>query len=233
MRRILRFSPLLLIVSSLIIIIIITPTPVQAQANLPEKFMVFEKVDLYLDGSITPVIVNLTEPFDHVMRFVWNLIWRDNVVDFDVFGTLAVPLTNGTEVSYNGTTLQAQIKSIKDFGTLSYDVRIDQDDKNPKDNHLYSRLSFWKFVSYQEGLDVHDYTLQFQINDNITDACSDFFVMVEGYRLVYPEVAAIQFPLNPFDYFNRWGLWALTQPLIWLMIGISFAVIIFIFRKMT
>ncbi len=227
MRRMMKFIPLFLLLLGLNPII-----TVPVQANGPLKFMVLEKVDLFLDGSINPIMVNLTEPFDHVMRFVWNLIWEDNAVEFDVFGTLAVPLTNGTRIFYNNTVQLDAIKAIEDFGTASYDVRIDKDDRNPKSNHLYSRLSFWKFIDKDVGLNVHDFDLQFEIRDNITDACSNFFVLVEGYRIVVPHVAAKQFPLNPFDYFNRWALWALTQPLVWLMIMISIAVVLFIFRKM-
>lgn len=225
MRRILKFIPLFLLLFGIMII-------VPVQANGPLKFMVLEKVDLFLDGSITPIMVNLTEPFDHVMRFVWNLIWEDNAVEFDVFGTLAVPLTNGTRIFYNNTVQLEAVRAIEDFGTASYDVRIDKDDRNPKSNHLYSRLSFTNFIDTVGGLNVHEFDLQFEIRDNITDACSNFFVLVEGYRVVVPHVAAKQFPINPFDYFNRWALWALTQPLVWLMILISFAIIMFIFRNL-
>lgn len=219
-----RYIPLL--------ILIVGPVTIyQVQANGPLKFMVLEKVDLFLDGSITPILVNLTTDMTHAMRFVWNLIWNDNTIDFDVFGTLAIALTNGTQVIYNGSDQLDPITAIKDFGSVSYDVRIDSDDKNPKDNHLYSRLSFWKFVDAVDGLNIHDFTLQFRVRDNITAACDNFFVLVEGYKLVSPAGDPQQAPLNPFEYFDRWARWALTEPLIWLTIITTIAVFVFMAKK--
>lgn len=219
-----RYIPLLVFICGLGII-----APVYA--NGPIRFMVLEKVDLFVDGSITPVLINLTEPFDHVMRFVWNLIWSDNEVDFDIFGTLAVPLTNGTEVLYNNTAQLDSIKAIKDFGSVSYDVRIDRDDKNPKDNHLYSRLSFWKFVDQADGLNIHEFDLQFRVNDDITAACDNFFVLVEGYRDINPFKDPQEAPLNPFEYFDRWARWAMTEPLIWLTIILGIAAFVFMAKR--
>ena len=217
-----------------ILLFLIAPIigPVQAPESNIIRFMVLEKVDLFVDGSAAPVLIDLTEDFDHIMRFVWNLVWTDNDIDYDIFGTLAVALTNGTEVLYNGTEQLDPIKAIKDFGSVSYDVRIDSDDKNPKTNHLYSRLSFWKFVDQADGLAHHHHPIQFRVNDDITGACDDFFVLVEGYKLVVPFTPAKQYPINPFTYFNNWALWAFTQPLVWLMIILGMVIIIFVFRNL-
>ena len=233
MKRIVKYIPLLILLFVFSIIIL----PVQSAENPDSdsnaiRFMVIESVDLFVDGSVNPVLINLTEDFDHIMRLVWNLVWTDNVIDYDVFGTLIAPLVNGTEVLYNGTEQLEPIVAIKDFGSASYDVRIDSDDKNPKTNHLYSRLSFWKFVDQEDGIAQHIHPIQFRVNDDITGACDDFFVLIEGYKLIVPFTPAKQYPVNPFDYFNRWALWAFTQPLVWLMIMISIAVILLIFRKM-
>lgn len=219
-----RYIPLLIFICGLGII-----APVYA--NGPLKFMVLERVDLFLDGSITPITVNLTEDFQHVMRFVWNLIWMDNNIEFAVFGDLATPLTNGTQVLYNETVQLDPITAIGDFGSVSYDVRIDSDSRNPKENHLYSRLSFWKFIDSDEGLNVHDFTLQFRVRDNITDACDNFFVLVEGYKLFMPNEDPQQAPLNPFQYFDRWARWAMTEPLIWLTIVLGIAAFVFMAKK--
>lgn len=219
-----RYIPLLVFICGLGII-----APVYA--NGPLKFMVLENVDLFLDGSITPIMVNLTEPFTHVMRFVWNLIWADNAIEFNVFGDLATALANGTQVFYNNTAQLSAITTIGDFGTASYDVRIDSDSRNPKENHLYSRLSFTRFIDTVEGLNVHDFNLQFKIRDNITDACDAFFVLVEGYRVVKPIEIEQDFPLNPFEFFDRWARWALTEPLVWLGIITGIAVFVFMAKR--
>lgn len=224
MKRIWRYIPLL-------VLIIGSVTIYQVQANGPLKFMVLEKVDLFLDGSITPILINLTEPFDHVMRFVWNLLWPDNNIEFDVFGILANPLVNGTQVLYNNTVQLDSITSIGDFGTASYDVRIDSDSRNPKENHLYSRLSFTRFIDTDTGLNVHSFDLQFRVRDNITAACDDFFVLIEGYKIIKPFEIDQEFALNPFEYFDQWARWALTEPLIWLVIITGIAVFVFMAKR--
>lgn len=236
MIKIKKIFPLSLLLIMIVSLIGVTPITtiyaVDESDSNSVRFMVVENVDLYVDGSITPKLINLTEDFDHVMRFVWNLIWTDNDIDYDLFGTLGGPLTNGTEILYNGTEQLKPVTSIGDFGVVSYDVRIDSDDKNPHTNHLYSRLSFWKFVDQEDGIAVHIHNIQFRVNDDITAACDDFFVSVQGYKLIVPFTPPKQYPVNPFEYFNNWALWALTQPLVWLMTALSIAVIIYIFRKM-
>lgn len=221
-----RYIPLLL----LIIGTSITVTSIQAN-GAPIKFIVVENVSLFFDGSINPILVNLTKNFDHVMRVVWNLIWGEVNIDFDQFGILAGPLANGTKVFYNGTTVNGAVTAIKDFGTVSYDVRIDTDDIALTTNHLYSRLSFFRIVDPNKGLDVHNYDLQFQINDDITAACDDFFVMVQGYKFVTIFDDPTQFPLNPFEYFDQWARWALTQPIVWLGIILGIAALVYMAKR--
>lgn len=221
-----RYIPLLLFIIGTSIAV----SHVQAN-GAPIKFIVVETVSLFIDGSINPVLVNLTKDFDHVMRIVWNLVWGEVNIDFDQFGTLAGPLTNGTEVFYNGTSVNGAVTAIKDFGTVSYDVRIDTDDIALTTNHLYSRLSFFKIVDPLKGLDVHNFDLQFQINDDITAACDDFFALVQGYKFVTLSEEIQEFPLNPFEYFDRWARWAMTEPLIWLTIILGIAVFVFMAKK--
>lgn len=195
------------------------------------KFPVIETVSLLVDGSINSVLVNLTEPFDFVKRFVINVIWTKNTVIFDDFGTLGGGLINGTQFLFNGSVF-GTVTQISDFGTISYDVRIDTDDSGVKQNHLYSRLSFFKVTDHQLGLDVRDFDFQFRVRDNNTDAVDDFFVTVQGFRFVTdeggPDPATA---VNPFEYFNTWALWLLTQPLTYFMIILGLGTVLLLLRK--
>jgi hypothetical protein len=189
------------------------------------KFPVIENVSLLVDGSVNPVLVNLTEPFDFVQRFVINVIWTKNTIIFDDFGTLVGGLINGTQFLYNSTVF-GTVNSIADFGTLSYNVRIDTDDSGVKQNHLYSRLSFFKFVDADLGLDVQGFDFQFRVRDDNAAAVDDFFITVQGFRLLDAEASPDPTTaVNPFDYFNTWALWLLTQPLTYFMIIVGFGTI--------
>lgn len=188
------------------------------------KFPVIETVSLFLDGSINPILVNLTEPFEYVKRFVINVIWTKNTIIFDDFGTLAGGLVNGTQFLFNNTVF-GTVNEIADFGTLSYDVRIDTDDSGVKMNHLYSRLSFFKIVDHQFGLDVRDFDFQFRVRDDNTAAVDDFFITVQGFRVVGGETTPDpETAINPFSYFNTWALWLISQPLTYFMIILGFGV---------
>lgn len=205
---------------------------VQGNGEIPIRFLVAEQVNLRVDGSITPVLINLTKDFDHVMRFVWNLIWVEQNINFDDFGTKAGPLTNGTEFLYNGTNVNGNITAIKDFGSASYDVRIDSDEVAQTKNHLYSRLSFTKITNINDGLDVHNFDLQFRVNDNITDVCEEFFVFVEGYKLIIVNEQPEQAPISPWAYFDRWALWMFSQPITFFAIILSGVVIFVLLKRM-
>lgn len=189
------------------------------------KFPVIENVSLFLDGSINPILVNLTEPFEFVQRFVINVIWTKNTIIFDDFGTLGGGLINGTQFLYNGTIF-GTVNQIADFGTLSYNVRIDTDDSGVKMNHLYSRLSFFKIVDEKFGLDVRTFDFQFRVQDDNTAAVDDFFITVQGFRVVGGESSPDPTTaVSPFSYFNTWALWLISQPLTYFMIIVGFGTI--------
>ena len=158
--------------------------PVVGQDVLEEtgyRKPVVESLDLMVDGSITPVLVNITKDYDYISRVIWMLHFIDNEIDYNTFGLLGA-LTNGSELIYDGSSLNMPIKTLNDLSHMSYDLRIDSDDKNPKDNHVVGRLSFFKFVP-PYGLKMKEgHTFQAKINDDLSAVGSVFILTVEGFK---------------------------------------------------
>lgn len=148
---------------------------------------VIEELNLTVDGSINPVLVNITKEFDYIMRIIWYLHWEENAIDYGEFGTGSA-LENGSCICYDGSSLNGYVKNIHDFSHWAYDLRIDSDDRVPKSNHLVSRLSFFK-MSPPYGLKIKDgHTFSVVINDNIPSYCDDFAVTVQGFKIVEKDV---------------------------------------------
>lgn len=140
-----------------------------------------EELDLLLDGSIDPVHVNQTEDFSYITRIIFNLHWRTNAINWDDFGLIEGGLANGTSISYDRVVLNDPITILHEFAHFSYDIDVKTDGKNPVDNHLSSRLSFFKFVP--AGLLIAGArNITFTVADDLTGAGDLFNVILEGYK---------------------------------------------------
>ena len=179
-------------------------SPVKA-GNVP----ILETIDLKVNGSINIQYLNQTpDTFSYIYRIIWVLHWENNVIDYDDFCNLDDGLINGTLILFNNIPLNSPIKDIHHFSHTSYDLTISTDDKNPKDNHLVSRLSFDKFIP--GGLDVRDnQNLTFAIRDEINaSVCDVFLVTIEGYHAPDAETGgsfpAIWSPVNLWNAYSPW-----------------------------
>jgi len=191
------------------------------------QFPITEKANLYVDGSITPQVISLANDFDYVQRITFNLIWTETAIDFDHFGTHSAALTNGTLLQYNSSTLFEPIVSLHCFAAIAYDMQINSDDKNPVENHLVTRLSFFKFTP--EGLDVRDMALTFTVQDNITAHCTAFFVCVQGYKVIStPD--NYQAPPNIFSDIQDFAVEFMKEPLWWIALLIPAAAMVVILK---
>ncbi len=179
---------------SLILLSVFSLTPVQAKRiedvfdEFDYRAPVIENVELNVDGSITPQLINITKDFDYVARLIVHLHWLANFIFFDDFGSGSA-LANGSLVLYDGVAFNSAVKSHEDFGKLSYDIVILTDERSPKSNRLLARLSFTRFIDNNLGLKIKDgHMLSFLIRDNITDQADEFSVLVEGWKLVKREL---------------------------------------------
>lgn len=149
-----------------------------------------ETLDLHVDGSISPYLVNLTKTYDYISRVIWELDFTDNTLDFGEFAG-STALTNGTVLLYDGIGLNDPIKSIEDFAHHSYDLRVDTDDLSPEGRYVSCRFSFWKVVP-PYGLKMKDgHTFQVEINDNISAIDCDFELHIQGFKdiNIEPEIS--------------------------------------------
>lgn len=185
----------LLVIPLLILLIPVLPANAVLQP-------VIEELDLFVDGSINPVHINQTGDYTFITRILFSLHWRSNVINHDDFGLVVAGLVNGTSISYDGQLLTGPMTNIHDFAHVAFDSEIVTDDKNPKDNHLTSRLSFFKFVP--EGLRMGDNrNLTFTIEDDMTAAGDLFVVIIEGYKTAdtgNPPVNAVWSPVNILNF---------------------------------
>lgn len=165
---------------------------------------VAEELDLTVDGSINPVFLNQTAgKFSFIMRIIFILHWENNAIDLDDFANIDNGLANGTLILYENEQFDKALLNHHDFAHISYDMEIQSDDKNPKDNHLASRLSFWKFVP--GGLDVQNgQVLTFAVRDDLT-AVDAFAVFIEGYFIPDSAIGSkAPFVFDPVDIVNFW-----------------------------
>lgn len=163
---------------------------------------VIEELDLFVDGSINPVHINQTGDYTFITRILFSLHWRSNAINHDDFGLIVAGLVNGTSISYDKQLLTGPMTNIHDFAHVAFDSAIVTDDKNPKDNHLTSRLSFFKFIP--EGLRMgNNRNLTFTVEDDMTAAGDLFVVIIEGYKTAdtgNPPVNAVWSPVNILNF---------------------------------
>lgn len=157
------------------------------ETPLPKDFRI-SMVDLFVDGSITPQLLNITgfPKGTWITVLVINIHFDDNALDFNGWGA-GPALTNGTAFLVDGvSTLGQNLTNNHGFGHISGDLTIFTDDKNPKDNHFVSRLVLAEIVP-PWGIQWFDNSsLQFLVQDNqtaVANAIDEFEINVEGFSL--------------------------------------------------
>lgn len=154
---------------------------------LPKDFHLIE-VDLFIDGSITPQLVNISGlPVGAwITVLVINFHFEDNALNFSGWGA-GNNLTNGTAFLVDGVSvLERNLTTNHGFGHISGDLTIFTDDRNPKDNHFVSRLLMTEIVPPWGIQWESNTTMQFLVQDNQTAAANalDFFsINIEGFSL--------------------------------------------------
>jgi len=216
-----------LLVSVVLLGSILLLSPVSA-SNEIIYFPIVEPLDLYVDGSVSPQTLTASSEFDYITGLLFVLIWEENSVDYDHFGNYTSSLANGTLIKYNGSQIFESIVSIGSFTTLSYDMQILEDDKDPIENYLFAPMAFTDFM--EDGLDVRSHTLQFIVQDNNPAYCNSFIVQVHGVRGVYsPDNIAP--PPNLLADIQDFAVGFMSYPLWWLAILIPAITIIWLIRK--
>lgn len=204
-----------------------SPITITAEGTSIIHYPVIETVDLLVDGSITPQIINYTSNFDTINRICFVLIWEENSIDYDQFGTHTSHLENGTLITYKSLQLFNPIDCIRCFTTFTYDVQILKDDKNPIENHLTARISFNNFV--EGGLDVRAYDLQFVVQDNNTLYANTFIAQIQGEEMI--EVVDKKAPRpNLLDNINHFAIEFMKEPLWWVWLLIPLAAVVSILK---
>jgi len=137
--------------------------------------------DQTVDGSSTPVVFSTSVvPAGKTLVISRLLIYMEDSTNFTsiAFGGMTA-LTNGWELSINGTTL-ATAKDNKTLATFMFDMTGDT--LFGKENQtMVGRFSFSKFINGAGGLTIREgEVLSTIVNDDLTDL--DFLnVMAQGY----------------------------------------------------
>lgn len=179
------------------------------------KLPIVEELDLKVNGSASPILLNLTSEFDWIRMLSVTFVWRDNAIDFDKYGAIAA-LTNGTEFLYDNKTFIGTFKCLECYLSMCVDSIIVSDDKNPIDNHFIGFIYFHDHLTLN-GLKMREgHTFNIRINDDLTSVGTEHTVRVFGYRLIdrgyefkrsfLEEVMLID---NPFELL----LWPIVIPL--------------------
>lgn len=208
----------------IILIFLIIPITI-VHASDKQQIPVVEELDLLVDGT-TPQNVSVSEDFSYISRIIWDLHWSGNELDFDNFGD-DVALTVGIAKYYDGVSLFSNITDIHGFSHSGFELRIDRDDKNPKNNHLVATNSFAKYI-YPYGLPMRNHELDFIISDNITLATRNidhFQVIVEGFIFDDTTGTPTKTP-NFFSEIQNFAMIFLSNPVLWVLLIIPIAFII-------
>lgn len=192
---------------------------------------VVEKIDLLVDGSITPITKNLTTTFDYITHITIELDYDDPVWIGTEFGE-STALVNGTQILYKGTSLLGEnIKKNDHFIGYFEDTDIFQDDKSPAWTHTYAKINCKSF--FGQNLQISALTdLQFIVNDNITAVAIDiqeFEVYISGYTM--SEVGDNrQAPPNIFSDIQDFAVEFMKEPLWWVTLLIPAAAIFVVLK---
>lgn len=206
---------------------IVFVSPVNASDEII-YFPIVEPLDLCIDGSVSPLTLTASSEFDYITGLLFVLIWEENSVDYDHFGNHTSSLTNGTLIYYNNSQIFESIVSIGSFTSLSYDMQILEDDKDPVENYLFAPVDFTNFM--EDGLDVRSRNLQFIVQDNNSAYCNSFIVQVHGVRGIYSPDKTTP-PPNLLADIQDFAVGFMSYPLWWLAILIPAIGIIWLIRK--
>ncbi len=178
-----KIIPLLLLLTGLLAI----NQGTAYETPLPKDFHL-SSVDLFVDGSITPQLFNITgfPKGAWITVLVINIHFRDNALNFSGWGA-GNTLTNGTAFLVNGvSTLEHNLTTNHGFGHISGDLTIYVDDRNPKENHFVSRLLLAEIIPPWGFQWFDNSSLQFLVQDNqtaVANAIENFCIEIEGFSL--------------------------------------------------
>ena len=213
----------------LVLFLFLIPITDVSSTTEPQQIPVVETIDLFIDGS-TPVRINLTKDFDYVMRLIFELEYDDPSFIGTEFAENG-PLVNGICICvYNSPLLDFNITINDHFARVAYDTTVFHDDKDPKNTHIFSRFSFFKF-SPPFGLSyTNNDSLFFIVQDDMTNATYDithFEIQVEGFRLEEILLAeSFDDGLYYIDFLNNLALFLAQN---WVVVlGVSAIIIILI-----
>jgi hypothetical protein len=148
-------------------------TPNSIKANDTTEYPVFENLNWNVDGSITPVYINITESITFIKKILIHISWVDNTWDILEFAG-ETALTHGINIHLDGVQLfPHNITSNVDFGhfTDDGDVELKTDDKNPKSNSICASISLTRFMTtgiYINGIS----NFGIVVFDNITNVAN-------------------------------------------------------------
>jgi hypothetical protein len=144
-----------------------------SNADETTEYPVFENINWKVDGSVTPVHLNVTESFTFIKKILIHLSWTDNTWDINEFAG-ETALSNGVNIHIDGDQLfPHNITTNIDFGhfTDDGDVELKVDDKNPKSNSICASISLTRFMTtgvYINGIS----TFGIVVFDNITNVAN-------------------------------------------------------------
>lgn len=202
--------------------------------DIRKQIVLMEAVDLLVDGSINPVRKNLTRDYDFITKIHFELDYTQNVWIPSDFAA-SDPLENGTAtLTEDGTlfgsgnfTKNDRVYFVSDFTTFVVD------DKAPKITHIYGVINLFEIIPIYGLAYTSRNSLYFIVQDNLTApayAIIEFQVLIQGFKWDETKAAIQSFP-DPFETFNIWALWILSNWGLWLLTIIALAVLIFIIRK--
>lgn len=161
------------------VIILIVGSSCSVAGNDITQTLITEELDLTVDGSSSPVYVNVTKEFTYIRELLWHLDWVNNSVRYEEFADTGA-LVNGTNIHLNGVQLyDTNITDNDGFSHKCFNVRIDSDDAQP--NKGQALTACYDFTSYlSEGLYMFNNTFGVVIFDDLT-ALDEFTVTIQGY----------------------------------------------------
>ncbi len=176
----------------IIFIFFLTTTPVLAEDILEQGSYwqsTVSVLNLYVDGSINPVLVNLTVDMDYVAEVVFHLSFTDTSLDYDKFGkgNGTPALVNGSRGYINGILQPFNVQTNDHLIGLSRTATIFKDDKATKGVHIVSPVLYYE-RSPPRGLAVLGGVavpyFMFEIRDKVTDFCDSFYAVIGGSKWV-------------------------------------------------
>lgn len=151
-----------------------------------------EVLDLNVDGSgAGGTWVNITKEFDFVTKVQFYFLFSDATYESDLFAG-STALSNGINVYYNGRSIldHHNITRNSDFGLTTCSFEPYEDEKNPKNVLIISRLPVKQLCWGFDLQIIEDINIAFHVQDNITaiTEIDTFSAVVVGYtQLLYSE----------------------------------------------